>query len=44
MLQEMKGNAINGCSENVKDWEELEFLVDSGAAATVVGKKNRFGL
>ena len=34
----MKGNAINGCSENAKEWEELEFLVDSGASATVVGK------
>ena len=34
----MKGNAINGCSENAKEWEELELLVDSGASATVVGK------
>ena len=38
ILQEMKGNAINGCSETAKEWEELEFLVDSGASATVVGK------
>ena len=38
ILQEMKGNVINGCSETAKEWEELEFLVDSGASATVVGK------
>jgi len=38
IFKEMKGDAINGCSENAKEWEELEFLVDSGAAATVVGK------
>ena len=40
ILQEMKGNAINGCSETAKEWEELEFLVDSGASATVVGKED----
>ena len=38
LLQEVRGSSINRCSENVKDWEELEFLVDSGASATVVGK------
>ena len=38
ILQEMKGDTISGCSENAKEWEELEFLVDSGASATVVGK------
>ena len=38
ILQEMKGDTIGGCSQNAKEWEELEFLVDSGASATVVGK------
>ena len=26
ILQEMKGDAINVCNENAKEWEELEFL------------------
>ena len=38
LLQAVRSGSINGCSENVKEWEELEFLVDSGASATVVGK------
>ena len=38
LLQEVRGSSINGCNENVQEWEELEFLVDSGASATVVGK------
>ena len=33
----MHVDSINGCDEKVKEWEELEFLVDSGASATVVG-------
>ena len=37
-LEEVRGSSINGCSKNVKEWQELEFLVDSGASATVVGK------
>ena len=36
ILQEMKGSAINGCSETAEEWEELEFLVDSGASLTVI--------
>ena len=43
ILQDMMGSAINGCSENAKEWEELELLVDSGASATVVGKRRRMG-
>ena len=38
LLQEMHVDSINGCDEKVEEWEELEFLVDSGASATVVGK------
>ena len=38
-MQEVHEDQINGCSEEVEEWEELEFLVDSGASATVVGKE-----
>ena len=38
LLQEMHVDSINGCDEKIEEWEELEFLVDSGASATVVGK------
>ena len=38
LLQEMHVDSINGCDEKAEEWEELEFLVDSGASATVVGK------
>ena len=32
LLQEVHEDQINGCSEEVEEWEELEFLVDSGAS------------
>ena len=38
ILRDIRGDTISGCSENAEEWEELEFLVDSGASATVVGK------
>ena len=38
LLQEMHVDSIHGCDETVEGWEELEFLVDSGASAAVVGK------
>ena len=38
LLQAVRSGSINGCSENAKELEELELLVDSGASATVVGK------
>ena len=38
LLQEVHEDRINGCSEEVEEWEELEFLVDSGASAKVLGK------
>ena len=34
----MHVDCSDGCDEKVEEWEELEFLVDSGASATVVGK------
>ena len=30
-------DAINGMEDTVEEWEELEFMVDSGCGATVVG-------
>ena len=39
LRQEVHEDQINGCSEEVEEWEELEFRVDSGASATVVGKE-----
>ena len=38
LLQEVHVDCIDGCGEKVEEGEELEFLVDSGASATVVGK------
>ena len=38
LLQEVHVDSINGCSEEVEEWEVIEFLVDSGASATVVGR------
>ena len=38
LLQEMHVDSINGCDDKIEEWEEPEFLVDSGASATVVGK------
>ena len=37
LLQEVRNDQINGCSEEVEEWEEIELLVDSGASATVIG-------
>ena len=38
LLQGMHVDSTNGCDENIEAWEDLEFLVDSGASATVVCK------
>ena len=32
----MHQGCLNGCDEKIEEWEEIEFLVDSGASATVV--------
>ena len=36
LFQEMHQDCLNGFDEKVEEWEEIEFLVDSGASATVV--------
>ena len=36
LFQEMQQDCLNGCDEKIEEWEEIEFLVDSGASATVV--------
>ena len=36
LFQEMHQDCLNGCDEKIDEWEEIEFLVDSGASATVV--------
>ena len=38
-LEEVVEGNVNGIDEEVQEWEEVEFLVDSGASATVVGKE-----
>ena len=38
LLQEMHVDSMRARDEKIKDWEGLEFLVDSGASAAVVGK------
>ena len=32
--------SMNGLEEVAEEWEEIEFMVDSGAGATVVGPEN----
>ena len=34
---EMTSDSVNGLSHQAEEWEEIEFLVDSGASVTVVG-------
>ena len=34
----MDTDGVYGLNDQAPEWEELEFLVDSGASATVVGK------
>ena len=36
-LVEIKAEPLSGINQEVEEWEELEFMVDSGAGATVVG-------
>ena len=36
-LIEMTADQVNGLNHQVEEWEEIEFLVDSGAPVTVVG-------
>ena len=39
-LIEISVDALNGLSEEAEEWEELEFMVDSGAGATVIGREH----
>ena len=36
-LMEVSVDALNGLREEAEEWQELEFMVDSGAGATVIG-------
>ena len=36
-LVEILTDTVNSAEERAQEWEEIEFLVDSGASATVVG-------
>ena len=38
VLQEIRTDGVNGFSDEAEEWEEVEFLVDSGASATVVSE------
>jgi len=35
----MDADGVNGLQDQVDQWEEVEFLVDSGASATVIGEE-----
>ena len=35
-FEECSAAGLNACDEQIPEWEEIEFLVDSGASATVV--------
>ena len=39
-LIELTSDSLNGLGENVEEWEEVEFMVDSGAGTTVIGPDN----
>ena len=39
-LIEMDADGVNGFHDQVDQWEEVEFLVDSGASATVIGEES----
>ena len=36
-LIELTSDALNGLEDTVEEWEEVEFMVDSGAGTTVIG-------
>ena len=36
-LIELISDPLNGLEDTVEEWEELEFMVDSGAGTTVIG-------
>ena len=39
-LIEISMDSLNGLSEEAEEWEEIEFMVDSGAGTTVIGPEH----
>ena len=39
-LIELTSDSLNGLGDTVEEWEEVEFMVDSGAGTTVIGPEN----
>ena len=39
-LIEVRAESLNGINQKIEEWEELEFMVDSGAGHTVVGPEH----
>ena len=39
-LIEISMNSLNGLSDETEEWEEVEFMVDSGAGTTVIGPEH----
>ena len=39
-LVEISMSSLSGLSEETEEWEEIEFMVDSGAGATVIGPEH----
>ena len=39
-LIEISMNSLNGLCEETEEWEEIEFMVDSGAGTTVIGPEH----
>ena len=39
-LIEISVDTLNGLSEEAEEWEEIEFMVDSGAGTTVIGPEH----
>ena len=39
-LLEITTSSLNGFCDETEDWEDVEFLVDSGAGTTVIGPEH----
>ena len=40
ILVPMEAESLNGISQDIEEWEEIEFMVDSGAGHTVIGPEH----
>ena len=40
VLQEIRADGVNGFIDEAEEWEEVEFMVDSGAGTSVIGPEN----